>query len=351
MRNVTPLITCLFVSLAALASPAPAQISPQQKAMAQRAAELDACRLLGEQIMGLKLTSTTHVKDMMLASEVVTTSMDTFIKGVRYGQPSFASDGSCEITAEVTLEQVITELKRTVDKVFKNGKWTSDQMEEIRKYTDRKVIQVVGAGAPNLDAPDAYMPDLASLPILPQLLGTGKPLDLPAIWKKFPANRRLMARRGAQTDAYRQLAERLFGMALTSETFKQNMVTKSDDIKAKCDAYLRGVRFAQTRYRPDGIAEVQAEVTVAQAITTIKKAVDEVYGQGKWTTQISTEIQNSTRRKVFAVIGIGALDTSGVGGTIPVGPPQVGPASTGPDRTHHEETTIIITGPRTLVVE
>ena len=120
MRNATPEIR----TTSALAAGAPDWISKAMKAfgfsaldtekrneaqaklMAFRAAELDARRKLAEQINGLRISSSTTVKDFVAASDEVGTAMLAFQQGARVLEESrkVKPDGTAEVIVEIELK-------------------------------------------------------------------------------------------------------------------------------------------------------------------------------------------------------------------------------------------------------
>lgn len=79
----------------------------------------------------------------------------------------------------------------------------------------------------------------------------------------LPAQKRLMTKRAAVADAYRQLAEAVNGVQVFSETTVKNYVTESDVIRLQVSAVIRGARQVGTeRYLSDGSIEVDVEMPV-----------------------------------------------------------------------------------------
>ncbi|PIQ29238.1 hypothetical protein COW36_17370 [bacterium (Candidatus Blackallbacteria) CG17_big_fil_post_rev_8_21_14_2_50_48_46] len=91
-----------------------------------------------------------------------------------------------------------------------------------------------------------------------RVTGSGAP---PA--KGSAPQKRLMAKRAAITDGYRQLAEAVNGVRVFSETTVKNFVTESDVIRLQVQAVIKGARVVgQTRYLSDGSVEVDIEMPV-----------------------------------------------------------------------------------------
>lgn len=67
--------------------------------------------------------------------------------------------------------------------------------------------------------------------------------------------KRLMARRAAQADAYRQLAELIYGVNVDAETVVSNFVVESDIIKTKVSGLIKGAQTGEVRYMSDGTVE------------------------------------------------------------------------------------------------
>lgn len=314
-------------------------LPPHQKLMAKRAAELDAYRQMAERILGLKISGDSSVRDFALESDNIKTSLDHFIKGMRIDddQTVWFDDGTCEVTAEVTLAKTITELKKICDEHYKGNKYTKETFNHIKKYTQRNVISVVGSAAVR---EMSQIPEPETIPVVIPLTD-GNPrnrqrTDLPPIYSKYTARNRLMARRVAQVDAYRKLAERIYGLRVTGTTYVRDYIG-DDRIRTAMDNELKGVKVNSVRYQPDGIIEMQVSVTMKQVVTTVKKVYEEHREGNKVTKETFENIQKEEKRKTITVIGMGALAIQAGSGTRP-------------GETHiHTETTTIIEGP--VVIE
>ena len=77
-----------------------------------------------------------------------------------------------------------------------------------------------------------------------------------------PAQARMMARRAAVADAYRQLAEAVQGVNVDANTTVQNMMVVNDTINTKVSALVRGARIVGENMVPDGGYEVVVTLPV-----------------------------------------------------------------------------------------
>lgn len=75
------------------------------------------------------------------------------------------------------------------------------------------------------------------------------------------AQARLMAERAARTDAYRKLAEQVYGLELRSGTTVRDAVLAEDRIQTQVEGFIRGARVLGTRDRSDmGFVEIDMEL-------------------------------------------------------------------------------------------
>lgn len=119
------------------------------------------------------------------------------------------------------------------------------------------------------------------------------------------AQARMMARRAAITDAYRQLAEYVGGVNVDSETTVDMAAVQSDIIKTRVQATIRGARIVSEGQTSDGGYEVTMEVPLfgvssslasavidrpavvesfPEQVPNIQPAPVEPYSDGGWTT-------------------------------------------------------------------
>lgn len=263
----------LLVGGAAIAVGQDAQQAAQQKLLAKRAAEADAYRKLAECVYGLQINSTTLVKDFVTESDDIRTSVDSFIKGIRLGKPTWYEDMSCEIPAEVTVAQVVETILEAHKRLYKGNTIKTTDIESITQRIEKSVIKVIGMGAPRPELPPELPVGTEQAITQVTVSESTGPAPIPGIWKQVSPQARLMAIRAARVDALRKMAERLKGLRLTSETQVRDFVTESDVITTEMQAFLKGAEEVGQAYlhEDDLIAEVTIRVPTEQVITTIKE--------------------------------------------------------------------------------
>ncbi len=270
MRHRVWLVGLVAVVVAGLSVPAGAETTEaQNKLLAKRAAEADAYRKIAECISGLQINSNTYVRDFVTESDTIQSDVNTFISGAKIGKHRWFEDGTCEVEAEVTVAAVITMLKELHTRHYKGNQIKAVDFQQMTQRIKKDTIRVVGMGAPRPDLP----PDLPEV-VVAKLGGPPPPPRpaIPAIWQKISPQARLMAKRAAEQDAARKLAERISGLRIDSQTLVRDFVTESDTINAEVTARLSGLRYVRVYYHDDElIAEVTAEVPVEWVIEMIKR--------------------------------------------------------------------------------
>ena len=136
------------------------------------------------------------------------------------------------------------------------------------------------------------------------LLGMG----LPALAQQAAsdAQNKLLARRAAEADCYRKLAEAVYGVQVNSETYVRDFVTESDEIRAAVDAVVKGVRLGPPRYYEDGVCEIDGEVTVAKLVTKLREIHATHYEGNRITSTDFESIKKTVRTDVIRATGSGA---------------------------------------------
>ncbi len=134
------------------------------------------------------------------------------------------------------------------------------------------------------------------------------------------AQNKLLSKRAAEADAFRKLAETVYGLQISSDTYVKDFVTESDTIRTEMDHYIRGVRLGKPRWDSDLVCTVEAEVTVAKLIQELTEVHKRHYKGNKLKAEDFTHIKEYYKKDVITAIGMGAprpdLPPDVPGGTI-----------------------------------
>ena len=74
--------------------------------------------------------------------------------------------------------------------------------------------------------------------------------------------RRLLAMRASKLDAYRTMAERVYGTAIVGNTTVENLVVQNDRFRSYVDTYVYGARVVSQDPLPDGSWETTVEMVL-----------------------------------------------------------------------------------------
>lgn len=325
---VVPLLV-LSLAVMALAQAAPPPTAAdvaaqtQSRLLAKRAAMADGYRNLAEQVKGLRITSTTFVKDFVAESDDIATAVNTFLRGAKLvGEPRYMEDNSCEVTMELPLLTVETELTRIYRANYKGDKYKINDFRDLHVTNKIEKVTVKGNGAPRAIAVEEF--DDAGKPVVQP----GVPLALPPEWKNIPPQGRLMARRAALVDAYRNLAEQVKGLRINSTTFVRDFVAENDQIQTDLNTFLKGAKEAEVRYLRDLSVEVDVKVALQTVITELTREYEAHYKGDKYKIRDFENIKQEVKIDWVTATGNGVVPAKYLGVTPPVGP---GPVVNVPD--------------------
>jgi len=77
--------------------------TPQARPMALRAGQVDAYRNLLEVVNGVRVDSTTTVKDFTVESDIINTQVQGMVKGAKTMKQEYLSDGTVEVTVRMPM--------------------------------------------------------------------------------------------------------------------------------------------------------------------------------------------------------------------------------------------------------
>jgi len=312
MGRLTRFLICVAV-MAVVAAPLLAQDAvsvkrkAQNKLLARRAARADAIRKLAERIKGLTITSETTVKDFVTESDVINTAMMAFLNGMREKKVTHMEDGTCEVVMEVTLRDVIVNLKQIHQRYYKGSKVKINDFQKMTVTYKDKVLTETGMGAPR---PAEWEEGGTMVPV-----GQGQALasishmsaSAKAFWMRYVTGRgRLMAVRAARVDGLRRLAERIRGVFITSETTVRDFVAESDDVNVSMNTFIRGARETGIRYHDDElIVEVEMSVKLRTVYASLKAWGQAHYRGNKVNIQRLEKLTVRSSDKIISETGMG----------------------------------------------
>jgi hypothetical protein len=220
-------------------------------------AELDATRLLLERIYGIGLDAETTVADFALQDDTINGEIMRTIAGVATSEgPEYKNDGQVWVVRKVKLRQVIETITTSIKQKPRFGKMiTTEALLKVEQENRDTVIDVMGNGA------------------IPGSEGM----------------RKIQAKRAAELDAYRKLAERINGVEVASGTTVKNFVLESDEMRARI-AYqiVKGAKPVSIDYTPDCACEVTMQLKLVDIFRVIKVHSHKAKSEVKWETQTET---------------------------------------------------------------
>ena len=77
--------------------------TPQARPMALRAAQVDAYRNMLEVVNGVRVDSTTTIRDFTVESDIINTQVQGMVKGAKTMKQEYLSDGTVEVTVRMPL--------------------------------------------------------------------------------------------------------------------------------------------------------------------------------------------------------------------------------------------------------
>ena len=89
------------------------------------------------------------------------------------------------------------------------------------------------------------------------------------------AQRTILAQRAAKLDAYRALAERVYGLKVDAETQVRDVATQDDRVRVMVDAYLRGAKVITTTRMDDGSYEIIMELVLSPDFSQCARGADQ----------------------------------------------------------------------------
>ncbi len=236
-------------------------ISPEKRLQIVRVAQIDAYRALAERIYGFKIDGGTSVYEYMLHSDKIKSSINQILRGAtETEEPEFTKNGIVQVVYGVALDDV---------------------MRVIAKNTGRK------------------LPAAASSGKLIEAIGSGA----------IPNSRGmklLRAKRAAELDAYRKMAERFVGIRLDGKSSVRDYCLKNDKVQGAVSAFLQGLKPVAIDFKPDGTCQVTMQLKIREVIETVETIVKTGPDGKKITGKELRKVNRDFNDRTFTVTGSGA---------------------------------------------
>jgi hypothetical protein len=133
---------------------------PEARPMALRAAKMDAYRNILEVIQGVRIQSSTTVKNFMMADDSISAQVSGMVRGAQVAKQEYMSDGTVEVTLEMNLkggfaQLVLPEDIKQVEPIQSNPASSPAQLNQKNASTTYTGLVVDARG---LDAKPAMSP-------------------------------------------------------------------------------------------------------------------------------------------------------------------------------------------------
>jgi len=126
------------------------------------------------------------------------------------------------------------------------------------------------------DEPEAFFQPVEQEvdPIAPMVLRVVGYGAMDESQSKTQVQRRLMAIRASKMDAYRAMAERVYGTSIQGSTTVKDMVVQNDRFRTYVETYMHGARVVSSDLMPDGSVETVLEMVIDQGFRNCLQTMD-----------------------------------------------------------------------------
>lgn len=134
---------------------------PEARPMALRAAKMDAYRNILEVIQGVRIQSSTTVKNFMMSDDSISAQVNGMVRGAQVAKQEYMSDGTVEVTLEMNLnggfaQLVLPEDIKQVEPI--QGSTTASSSTQTNKKDAAVTYTGLVVDARGLDAKPAMSP-------------------------------------------------------------------------------------------------------------------------------------------------------------------------------------------------
>ena len=238
-------------------------------ALAQRAerSALDAAaRHLADRVGALQLNATTRVSDLLTEDSRIATALGEALQRARQSVgPRTYSDGSVEIDLLVSRQWVVRHLRELHRAHYRGQRVRATDFERLLRDPVERYIVVTGVGYADSDPEPGKNADRKDTP-------PANPAAPPG-WESVTPQGILLARRAAEMDAQRQLADRMVRLATDGGTTVGGQAGDVRRLGAALRQFLREQRSGKPHYSPEQSCTVLLEVSTEALISHLKKVL------------------------------------------------------------------------------
>ncbi len=254
-----------------------ANVMPQGRLMAVRAARLDGMRRLVERIAGAQVNSRTLVKDFVTQSDQINSLTEAMLKGAREQSVTYHdNEPVVEVEMSVTMETVWQTVKTWSEEHYKGDKVKLKEFEERTQNVQKQVITETGMGC----VAEKYMKEAAPTDVIatateahgwPTALSETGSAVIDKEKYKLPGQARLMAQRAAEIDARRKLAEKIDSLQIRPHTCVKDFVAEHGSIQTAIAVFQQGAYVVEgsLKENADGTVEITVSIDTQPLWETI----------------------------------------------------------------------------------
>ena len=236
--------------------------SGQQRA--DRAALGAAVRHLADRVGALQLNATTRVSDLLTEDSRIATAFGAALQSARQSVgPRTYSDGSVEIDLLVSRQWVVRRLQELHRAHYRGQRVRATDFERLLRDNVERYVVVTGVGYVDRDAEPSKDADRTDAPPVNPAAPPG--------WESVTPQGILLARRAAELDAQRQLADRIVRLPTNGGTTVGGQVGDVRRLHAALRQFLGEQRSGKPQYSPEQSCTVLLEVSTEALIGHLKK--------------------------------------------------------------------------------
>jgi len=299
-RIVTFIVVVAALPLAAATAPTPAPEpgpTPEQvRALAIRAAQVDAYQKLADLILAATVADSKTLGEVLGPGGDKEVALRVFLRSaIVVGEERVYSDGVAEADAEFPFEDVARAVLALTIQHSGNVNLDGLSAQAVDGY-----LRTSGRGkAPDDLSPEAVKKILAARPEeFVEIFPVG--------WERVTAAGRVEAQRRARIQAYAAMKALVRSIRISPTATVGDGVRRSPAAEALLDVFVAGLPLAgPPRFMPDRVAEVDVAAPVRDLIKVLKDVRALGHGDARWTDEQIDQLSVNLKAERLTVTGRG----------------------------------------------